>query len=92
MEAANFTFTGILKDDTISTVTNGISLITTQQKSEGGDDVESVNSIKYLAPRIYAAQYRAVTANDYKGIVPFIYPNVESVTSYGGGVESARVW
>ena len=82
--AANFTFTGILKDDTISTVTNGISLITTQQKSEGGDDVESVNSIKYLAPRIYAAQYRAVTANDYKGIVPFIYPNVESVTSYGG--------
>ena len=82
--AANFTFTGILKDDTISTVTNGISLITTQQKSEGGDDVESVNSIKYLAPRIYAAQYRAVTANDYKGIIPFIYPNVESVTSYGG--------
>ena len=87
---ANFTFTGILKDDTISTVTNGISLITTQQKSEGGDDVESVNSIKYLAPRIYAAQYRAVTANDYKGIVPFIYPNVESVTSYGGGVESTQ--
>ena len=46
--------------------------------------LRSVNSIKYLAPRIYAAQYRAVTANDYKGIVPFIYPNVESVTSYGG--------
>ena len=40
MGAANFTFTGILKDDTISTVTSGISLITTQQKSEGGDDVE----------------------------------------------------
>ena len=54
------------------------------EKSEGGDDVESVNSIKYLAPRIYSAQYRAVTANDYKGIIPFIYPNVESVTSYGG--------
>ena len=82
--ASNFTFTGILKDDTISTITDGISLITTQQKSSSGDDVESVDSIKYLAPRIYAAQYRAVTANDYKGIIPFIYPNVESVTSYGG--------
>jgi hypothetical protein len=82
--ASNFTFTGILKDDTISTITDGISLITTQEKSSGGDDVESVDSIKYLAPRIYAAQYRAVTANDYKGIIPFIYPNVESVTSYGG--------
>ena len=70
--AANFTFTGILKDDTISTVTSGISLITTQQKSEGGDDVESANSIKYLAPRIYAAQYRAVTAND---TIRVLYPS-----------------
>ena len=29
-------------------------------------------------------RYRAVTANDYTGIIPFVYPNVESVTSYGG--------
>ena len=25
-----------------------------------------------------------MTANDYKGIIPFVYPNVESVTAYGG--------
>ena len=25
-----------------------------------------------------------MTANDYTGIIPFVYPNVESVTSYGG--------
>ena len=37
-----------------------------------------------LAPRIYSSQYRAVTANDYSGIIPFVYPNVESVTAYGG--------
>tara|TARA_A200000113_G_scaffold221109_1_gene232412 strand:+ start:1640 stop:3511 length:1872 start_codon:yes stop_codon:yes gene_type:complete len=82
--ASNFTFSGILKDDTGSTVTDGISLISTEQSSEAGDDIETINSIKYLAPRIYAAQYRAVTANDYRGIIPFIYPNVESVTAYGG--------
>ena len=82
--AKNFSFAGILNDDTGAVLTSGISLITTQEEASNGDTVEETSSIKYLAPRIYAAQYRAVTANDYKGIIPFVYPNVESVTSYGG--------
>ena len=82
--AKNFSFAGILNDDTGAVLTSGISLITTQEEASNGDTVEDTSSIKYLAPRIYAAQYRAVTANDYKGIIPFVYPNVESVTSYGG--------
>ena len=82
--ARNFSFVGILKDDTNSTITGGISLLTTTQKSEQGDNIEDVSTIKYLAPRIYSSQYRAVTANDYTGIIPFVYPNVESVTAYGG--------
>ena len=82
--AKNFSFVGILKDDTNSTVSTGISILTTVQKAEMGDIVEDISSIKYLAPRIYSSQYRAVTANDYTGIIPFVYPNVESVTAYGG--------
>ena len=82
--AANFSFIGILKDDTDLTITQGISLLTTVDSAGNGDNVEDIASIKYLAPRIYAAQYRAVTANDYKGIIPYVYPNVESVTAYGG--------
>ena len=82
--AKNFSFVGILKDDTDRTVTEGISILTTQQKADMGDNIEDVSSIKYLAPRIYSSQYRAVTANDYTGIIPFVYPNVESVTAYGG--------
>lgn len=82
--AANFSFIGILKDDTDTTITSGISLLTTTSSASNGDNVEDISSIKYLAPRIYAAQYRAVTANDYKGIIPYVYPNVESVTAYGG--------
>ena len=82
--ATNFSFIGILKDDTDTTLTSGISLLTTIQSAVNGDTVEDISSIKYLAPRIYAAQYRAVTANDYKGIIPYVYPNVESVTAYGG--------
>ena len=47
-------------------ITSGISLITTTQSSENGDSIESIDNIKYLAPRVYASQYRAVTPNDYQ--------------------------
>jgi len=82
--ASNFTFSGILKDNNERDITSGISLLTTEVPSQNGDEVESIDSIKYLAPRVYASQFRAVTANDYKALIPYIYPNVESVTSYGG--------
>jgi len=82
--AANFTFSGILTDNNDTSITNDISLLTTIQPSENGDDIESIDSVKYLAPRVYASQYRAVTANDYKGLIPYIFPNVDTVTAYGG--------
>lgn len=82
--SSNFTFSGILTDNNNNSITNNISLLTTIQSSENGDDIESIDSIKYLGPRVYASQYRAVTANDYKGLIPFIFPNVDSVVSYGG--------
>ena len=81
---ANFNFSGILEDNNSNRITSGISPITTVQSSENGDDIEKMDSIKYLAPRVYASQNRAVTANDYKGLIPTIFPNVESVTAYGG--------
>ena len=65
-------------------MTSGISAITTVQASENGDDIESIDTVKYLAPRVYASQYRAVTANDYTSLIPFLYPNIDSVTAYGG--------
>lgn len=82
--ARNFSFSGILKDNNDNVISTGISLITTIQASENGDDIEPLDNIKYLAPRVYASQYRAVSANDYKSLIPFIFPNVESVNAYGG--------
>lgn len=81
---SNFTFSGVLVDNNQNKITRGISRITTITKSENGDDIESIDSIKYLAPRVYSSQFRAVTANDYKGLIPSIFPNVESVSAYGG--------
>ena len=65
-------------------ITSGVSAVTTVQAAVNGDEIEPIDSIKYLAPRVYSSQYRAVTANDYTSLIPFLYPNVESVTAYGG--------
>ena len=85
--ARNFTFSGALtysKAGNEYNVSTGISAITTLQAAENGDDIESIDTIKYLAPRVYASQYRAVTANDYASLIPFLYPNIDSVSAYGG--------
>ena len=85
--AANFTFSGTLTYPVggVSTnITNNVSPISTIQRSENGDSIESIDNVKYLAPRVYASQYRAVTPNDYKSLIPFLYPNIDSVSAYGG--------
>ena len=83
--AANFAFAGRFKDDQgkIEVPTNSIT-ITTNQNAMNGADIESVDSIKYFAPRIYSSQHRAVTARDYEAIIQNIYPNTESVSVVGG--------
>ena len=58
--------------------------VTTVQRAMNGGEVENVSSIKYFAPRLYSAQYRAVTARDYEAIIASIYPNTESVAVVGG--------
>ncbi len=58
--------------------------ITTVQTAKGGGDIEDIESIKYIAPRVYSSQYRAVTGRDYEGIVQSIFPDAESVSVIGG--------
>ena len=70
--------------------TNQISLpsttptITTITAASNGGNIESIDSIKYFAPRLYSSQYRAVTARDYESVIQQIYPNTESVSVVGG--------
>ena len=83
--ASEFSFVGNITDQDGGAINAGnISLVTTVEKSRDGDEIESISSIKYFAPRIYSSQYRAVTSSDYEAVLGFIYPNVESVTAYGG--------
>jgi hypothetical protein len=81
---ANFQFAGKLVDNDGALIVTGISNLNTNRPSRNGSEIESISTIKNLAPRLYSAQYRAVTANDYEALIPTIYPNAESVTAYGG--------
>ena len=86
-DAANFNFSGKLTymlGGVETSIDDGITGLSTLQASENGDSIESIDNIKYLAPRVYASQYRAVTPNDYTSLIPFLYPNVDSVSAYGG--------
>ena len=58
--------------------------LTTVQTAKGGGDIEDIESIKYIAPRVYSSQYRAVTAKDYEGIIQSVFPDAESVSVIGG--------
>ena len=85
---SSFQFSGRLtytRNAQTYTVTSGISLLTTGLTSSGGDTIESVESIRRYAPRIYAAQNRALTAGDYETLIPSkIYPETESISVFGG--------
>jgi len=83
--ASEFSFIGNIIDQDGATIdASNFSLVTTEESSRDGDEIESISSIKYYAPRIYSSQYRAVTSSDYESVLGYIYPNVESVTAYGG--------
>jgi len=85
---SNFTFAGRLsyiRNAQSYSVTTGVSLLSTDLKSTGGESIETVDSIKKFAPRIYASQNRAVSANDYETLIPAkIYPETESISVFGG--------
>jgi len=81
----NFSFSGTLRDsDDLILPTNSIT-VTTIQGSQGGSDIETIDSIKAYAPRLYSSQYRAVTPRDYESLIKTqIYPEAEAISVVGG--------
>ena len=58
--------------------------ITVNSNAANGSEAETKESIKFKAPKSYAAQDRAVTVNDYKIKVEELYANASSVSAWGG--------
>ena len=82
--ASSFSFSGSIRNASNATIDIGSVSVTTNQSSQNGSEIESIDSVKYFAPRIYSSQYRAVTSRDYEAIIKKIYPDTESVAVVGG--------
>ena len=72
--------------DTAAGVTTAVSLsVTTVTNSVGGDDKESIESIRKNAPFQYAAQNRMVTAADYSSLILRNYSTlIKDIKAWGG--------
>ena len=58
--------------------------VTTVTAATTGSVRESIESIRFNAPRSVATQERAVTATDYKTLLRVQFPEIQSVNVYGG--------
>lgn len=79
-----FTLIGKFIDSNGQSYAPSAAKLTVKAKSQFGSDAETVESIKFNAPRYYAAQNRAVTTQDYETIVKRLYSNAKVVAAYGG--------
>jgi len=58
--------------------------VTTVSAAAGGAERESIDSIKFFAPKSIQIQERAVTASDYDVLLRQRFPEIRSVSVYGG--------
>lgn len=52
--------------------------------SAGGQEKQSIDSIRYNAPKFNATKNRAVTSNDYEALIKSKFSNINSLTVWGG--------
>ena len=69
-------------DTTFSGISNIV--VTTNSAAAGGSVSESIESIKFNAPRHFTTQERAITTEDYETLLRLNFPEVNAVTAYGG--------
>lgn len=75
--ARSFTFAGTIPANT-TIVTSTVSAAT------GGATPENIESVRWNAPRIYAAQNRCVTADDFVSVITTLFPEALTVSVWGG--------
>lgn len=59
-------------------------IVNTVTNSSGGQAAETVEEIRFNAPKAFQVQERAVTKDDYKIIVQRQFPEVKNVLAFGG--------
>ncbi len=79
-----FSYGAVLEDSTGGNDYAPSVTITTVTAANGGERLETIDSIKRNAPLFFNAQNRAVTADDYESIIRRIYPAVADIVCFGG--------
>ncbi len=74
-----FVFTPPASIDGVTDIT-----LTTVERATGGNEPESIQSIKLNAPLDYASQGRCVTTGDYEVFVRKLFPQTQAVNVFGG--------
>ena len=75
--ASSFTYGGV-------TLAGSSLSVTATAAASGGASSESIDEIKFNAPKYYAAQNRAVTPDDYKAIILKNFPEAQTISVWGG--------
>ncbi len=70
--------------DSFGNSVNAVGNIKSVGLFNSGAEVESVSSIKFRAPKSYAAQSRCVTSDDYESVIRKIFPAVDDIYVFGG--------
>jgi hypothetical protein len=81
---STFVFSGVLENPTGASPNAFTVTINNVVPASGGEDIESVDKIKFNAPLSFGAQDRAVTSGDYGAIIRRIYPAVSDIITFGG--------
>ena len=70
----------------INSFSSSVGNITSKTTSVGGNDGPDINSIKFAAPKIFSSQDRAVTKNDYYGLLTenSMFDTANDFIVYGG--------
>ena len=69
---------------TLSGLVNSSYTVTTITAAAGGTEKETMESIRFNAPLTFTSQNRAVTSDDYRGIILKNFANISSISTWGG--------
>ena len=58
--------------------------VSTRLPASAGAIAETIDSIKYNAPRHFTTQERAITTEDYETLLKLNFPEINNVAAYGG--------
>jgi len=59
-------------------------VVTPSSSASAGASAETADDIRFHAPLAYTSQNRAVTAKDYEFLIKQAYPNIQSISAWGG--------